>query len=267
MAAIECLALERRFGDVHAVDPLNLTVEAGSILGLVGPNGAGKTTAVRMLTTLLPPTAGTALVGGHDIRHDPDAVRREIGYVPQVLSAEGALTGRENLLIFAKLYDIPRGEREARIEEALSTVGLLEAAGRLARTYSGGMIRRLEVAQALLHRPRILFLDEPTVGLDPVARRAVWQNIEALRQESRMTILLTTHYMEEADQLCDRVAILHRGALVAQGPPTALKAQVGPEATLDDVFTHFTGAQLETGEATEGFQHTKRARRTAKRLG
>jgi ABC-2 type transport system ATP-binding protein len=167
---LETNALTRRFGALTAVDGLTLTVEAGEVFGLLGPNGAGKTTAIKMLTTLLPPTAGAARILGCDVVRDTAAVRRLIGYVPQVLSADGALTGYENLRVFAKLYDVPRREREQRVADALALMSLSDAADRLVQTYSGGMIRRLEIAQSMLHNPRLLFLDEPTVGLDPVSR-------------------------------------------------------------------------------------------------
>ena len=176
--------LTRRYGSLTAVDQLSISVEPGETFGLLGPNGAGKTTLIKMLTTLLPPTSGTACINGFDILAQPASVRRSIGYVPQLLSADGTLTGYENLLIFAKLYDLPRGERERRVREALEFMGLEEAADRMVRGYSGGMIRRLEIAQSMLHRPAVLFLDEPTVGLDPVARMAVWDHIDQLRQDS-----------------------------------------------------------------------------------
>jgi ABC-2 type transport system ATP-binding protein len=262
---VETRSLTRRFGALTAVDALTLTVEAGEVFGLVGPNGAGKTTVMKMLTTLLPPTSGTALVAGFDIARKAANVRRSVGYVPQMLSADGGLTGYENLLLFAKLYDIPRRERQARVREALAFMGIDEAADRLVRYYSGGMIRRLEVAQAMLHRPLVLLLDEPTVGLDPLARKAVWEHISALRAEYETTILLTTHYMEEADRLCDRVAIMHRGKVVAIGTTAALKASVGGDGvTMDEVFTHYTGGVLESGGS---YRETARTRRTVRRLG
>ena len=174
MSILETMALTRCFDGHTAVDALTIAVEAAEVFGLLGPNGAGKTTTIKMLTTLLPPTSGTASVAGFDIVRQAREVRRVIGYVPQLVSADGSLSGYENLLIFAKLYDIPRRERNSRIGEALDLVGLAGAADRMVREYSGGMIRRLEIAQSMLHRPRVLFLDEPTVGLDPVARRAVW---------------------------------------------------------------------------------------------
>ncbi len=261
---LETRSLTRRFGSLTAVDSLEISVKPGEVFGLVGPNGAGKTTVIKMLTTLLPPTSGNASVAGYDIVHNSSRVRRVIGYVPQLVSADGSLTGYENLLIFAKLYDIPRSEREQRIHASLDFMGLGQVGDKLVRNYSGGMIRRLEVAQAMLHRPRLLFLDEPTVGLDPVARKAVWDHIQRLRTEYGTTILLTTHYMEEADGLCSRVAIMHLGKVVAIGTPQELKASIGGgEATLDDVFAHYTGYEIETGGS---FSETSRTRRAARRL-
>ena len=256
--------LTRRFGDFTAVNAITLHVAPGEVFGLLGPNGAGKSTTIKMLTTLLQPTAGTATIAGYDVQRRPAQARRVIGYVPQALSADGALTGYENLLIFARLYDLPRSEAARRARQALDFMGLAEAADKLARTYSGGMIRRLEVAQALLHEPQVLFLDEPTVGLDPVARKAVWQRLSDIRAQTGMTIFLTTHYMEEADSLCQRVAIMSHGDISAIGTPDELKAALGrPDVTLDDVFAHFTGDQLETGGS---IRDTSRARRTAARL-
>jgi len=211
---------------MKAVDDLQLEIAPGEVFGLLGPNGAGKSTSIKMLTTLLPPTAGTATIAGYDIVRQQALVRRVIGYMPQALSADGTLTGYENLLIFAKLYDVPRAIRQERIAHALAVMELTEAGNKLVRTYSGGMIRRLEVAQALLHGPLVLFLDEPTVGLDPVARKAVWGSLSALREQIGMTIFLTTHYMEEADSLCQRVAIMHRGRVATIGTPDELKASI-----------------------------------------
>jgi ABC-2 type transport system permease protein len=195
MPILDTTDLTRRFGDLTAVDRLTLAIEPGEVFGLLGANGAGKTVPIKMLTTLLPATSGTARVAGFDIANHAADVRRVIGYVPQMISADGALTGYENLLIFAKLYDIRRAERTARITDALAFMDLEDVAGKLVRDYSGGMIRRLEIAQAMLHRPRVLFLDEPTVGLDPVARAAVWEHVERLRIEYGATIVLTTHAM------------------------------------------------------------------------
>jgi len=234
------------------------------MFGLVGPNGAGKTTVIKMLTTLLPPSSGSASVAGHDIHHHSADVRRVIGYVPQLVSADGSLTGFENLLIFSKLYDVPRAERRGRISGALTFMGLAQVGDKLVRNYSGGMIRRLEIAQAMLHRPRVLFLDEPTIGLDPVARKVVWEHLQRLRDEFGTTIFLTTHYMDEADGLCDRVAIMHLGKVVALGTPSELKSSIdGNGVTLDDVFAHYTGYEIESGS---NFRDTSRTRRAAQRL-
>jgi ABC-2 type transport system ATP-binding protein len=243
MDILQTEALTRRFGALTAVDTLTISVRTGEVFGLLGANGAGKSTTIKMLTTLLSPTEGRASVAGFDVVQQARDVRRTIGYVPQLLSADGTLTGFENLLVFAKLYDIPRQERIARVHSALAVMGLTDVAGALVRTYSGGMIRRLEIAQSMLHRPRVLFLDEPTIGLDPVARGAVWEHIQQLRSESGTTIFLTTHYMEEAEQLCDRLAIMHLGRVAVLGTPDELKASIGGNgATLDQVFVHYAGA-------------------------
>jgi len=262
--AVEILDLTRRYGPLTAVNRLMLRVPAGWIYGLLGPNGAGKTTTIKMLTTMLPPTAGTARVSGFDIVHQPVDVRRSIGYVSQMLSADGALTGYENLMLFAKLYGIPRGERRPRVLEALEFMSLSGSARVLVRNYSGGMIRRLEIAQSMLHRPAVLFLDEPTVGLDPVGRHAVWEHLVELRDQFGTTILMTTHDMDEADELCETIAIMHLGRAVAIGSPADLKAQVGPDADLNDVFIHYAGGSIEYGGS---YTETARLRRTARRLG
>jgi ABC-2 type transport system ATP-binding protein len=265
MNMLETQALTRRFGDLTAVDGLNLSVPAGEVFGLLGPNGAGKTTAIKMLTTLLPPTSGRAYVAGFDVEKQSAQVRSAIGYVPQLVSVDGSLTAYENLLIFAKLYGVPRSERSARIGNSLEFVGLEDAANRMVRGYSGGMMRRLEIALAMLHRPRVLFLDEPTVGLDPLARQAVWERVLSLVREFGMTIFVTTHFMEEADHLCDRVAIMNLGRVVALGSPAALKREMGkPDATLDEVFAHHTGHTLDTGG---NFREISRTRRSIARLG
>lgn len=208
--AVQTIGLTRHFGSVTAVNRLDLLVSPGSIFGLLGPNGAGKTTTIKMLTTMLEPSSGTACVAGYDVVKNPVQVRKVIGYVSQMLSADGALTGFENLLLFARIYGIPQRERKARILDALEFMGLTEAGRVLVRNYSGGMIRRLEIAQSMLHRPAVLFLDEPTVGLDPMARHIVWQHLGDLRNRFGTTILMTTHDMEEADRLCEQLAIMHR---------------------------------------------------------
>ena len=262
--AIATTALTRRFGSVLAVDQLDLEVETGTIVGLLGPNGAGKSTTVKMLTTLLPPTSGTAEVAGADVVRRAADVRRAIGYVPQLVSADGALTGRENMSLSAALYDVPRARRKARIAEALDFMGLSSAADMLVRTYSGGMVRRLEIAQALLHEPAVLFLDEPTIGLDPLARHAVWDRLRASRRDFAVTILITTHDMEEAGALCDTIAIMHRGSIAAIGSPAELKGRVGTDATLHDVFAEFASGAV-SGEGA--FRDIGRRRQTASRLG
>jgi len=261
---IRTVDLTKRFGDIVAVNEASIEVGAGEIYGLLGPNGAGKSTMIKILTTLLPLTAGQAWVAGCDVTHDPSRVRRRIGYVPQALSADGALTGYENLLVSARLYCLRAEDRSQRIAEALELVGLSDASQQLVRQYSGGMIRRLEIAQAMLHRPAVLFMDEPTVGLDPVARRAVWEHVLRLRDTFRTTMMITTHYMEEADGLCDRVAVMHLGRVAVIGTPHELKTQVGAGASMDDVFMHFTGASI--NESGGNYGEVLRTRRTARRL-
>jgi len=262
-AALETVNLARRFGELVAVDSVNFTVPYGTVFGLLGPNGAGKSTTIKMLTTLLAPTAGTGRVAGFDIVRESFQVRKVIGYVPQLLSADGNLTAYENLLIFAKMYGIPRSERKDRIMEVLGFMGLADAARTLVNRFSGGMVRRLEIAQSMLHRPEVLFLDEPTIGLDPVARKGVWEHIRRLRAEFGTTILLTTHYMEEADELCQCVAIMHLGRIVTLGAPDEIKAAAGV-ATLDEAFTHYTGSSIRDGGT---FRDAARVRRVARRMG
>ena len=262
--AVTATALTRVFGTVTAVDHIDLTVPYGEIFGLLGANGAGKSTTIKMLTTLLKPTSGHAVVGGFDIGTAPSDVRAHIGYVPQMLSADGALTADENLMLSARLYGIPRGERRARIDEGLAFMGLTDAAKHLVKTYSGGMIRRLELAQAMLHRPAILFLDEPTIGLDPVARRSVWERLQELRARYGMTVLITTHDMEEAETLCARLAIMHAGKVAVVGKPAELRAGVGADASMDDVFVKYAGGGIREGGS---FGSVVQSRRTAQRLG
>jgi ABC-2 type transport system ATP-binding protein len=266
-SAVECTDLTFRFGEHVAVNKVSLRIAAGEIFGLLGPNGAGKTTTLRMLITLLRPDAGRAAVFGTDVAAQPMRVRRLIGYVPQLLSADASLTGHENVELFARLFDVPRAVRRPRVDGALAAMGLTDAAGRLVKTYSGGMIRRLELAQALVSTPRLLVLDEPTVGLDPVARAEVWEFISRLRQDRAMTVLMTTHHMDEADEYCDRIALMHHGTIRAIGTPAELKSALGDAVTLDDVFRHHTGGTLDDSSEQGGIRDVRRARRTARRLG
>ncbi|MGH3638529.1 MAG: ATP-binding cassette domain-containing protein [Mycobacterium sp.] len=267
--AIDCRHLSHRYGDFTAVDDLNLEVQAGETMGLLGPNGAGKTTVVRLLTTLTPVQTGDVQIFGFDSRRDTLDIRQNIGYVPQQLSIESALTGRQNVDLFARLYDVPRRQRRGRVDEALSAMQLLDVADNLAGTYSGGMVRRLELAQALVNRPSLLILDEPTVGLDPIARDGVWSQVADMQEEYGMTVLLTTHYMEEADALCDRVALMHHGVLQAVGSPSDLKAGLTPDAsasaTLEDVFRHYAGSDLSEDNTRRGLREIRSSRKAARR--
>jgi ABC-2 type transport system ATP-binding protein len=260
---IEVENLEKRFGAHTAVDHISFSIAEGESFGLLGPNGAGKTTTIRMLITLIPTTSGIMTVAGLDVERNKAIVRRLLGYVPQSLSADASLTGYENLLVVAKLLGLSAQERKRRIEEVFEILNLTYAAHQMVQTYSGGMVRRLEIGQAILNRPHILILDEPTVGLDPTARRAVWETVDALRREFQITLLVTTHYMEEADNYCQRVAIMDHGRIVAIGTPAELKASLNqPMATLEDVFTSVTGNTLESGGSyREAKQLRKRARR------
>src|ERR1700739_4854828 len=250
--AVDCRHLTHRYGDFTAVDDVTLQVRSGETMGLLGPNGAGKTTLVRMLTTLAPVQQGELRIFGMDARDRTVDVRSNIGYVPQQLSIEPALTGRQNVQWFARLYGAPRARRAERADQALEAMELLDVAARWAGTYSGGMVRRLEVAQALVTRPSLLVLDEPTVGLDPIARDGVWQQVQSMQGQFGMTVLLTTHYMEEADALCDRLALMHRGKLRAVGTPAKLKSTVAPNATLEDVFRHYAASDLSEREESSG---------------
>jgi len=260
---VETVGLTRAYDTLIAVADVNISIPKGSVFGLLGPNGAGKTTTIKMLTTLLHPSQGQARVAGFDVVRQAAQVRQYIGYVPQMLSADADLSGYENLLIFSKLYRIPTGERQQRIEETLSFMGLSEVARTLVRHYSGGMIRRLEIAQSLLHHPQVLFLDEPTVGLDPAARHAVWEHVRALWERWGTTVFLTTHYMEEAEVLCQTVAFMHQGRVVKLGSPAQLKAEAGSNATLDDVFIQLTASEIEGGS----YSDVARTRRAIQRHG
>ena len=224
--AIRVDHIVKKYGGFEAVKRVSFEVADGEIFGLLGPNGAGKSTLIRMMTTLIPVTSGKAVVGGHDVSRDPDAVRRMIGVIPQALTSDQDLTVEENLSIYAKLYSVPRAQREKNIAEVLEAVDLTRWRTAQTKTLSGGMRRRLEIARGLVHDPRIFFLDEPTTGLDPVSRIAVWEMLNNLKKTRNLTMLLTTHYMEEADRLCDRIAIVDHGTLVALGTPVELKQSV-----------------------------------------
>ena len=224
--AIAVEEIVKRYGAFEAVKGISFEVQDGEIFGLLGPNGAGKSTLIRMMTTLIPVTLGRALVGGHDVSKEPNAVRNMIGVIPQALTSDQDLTVYENLLIYAKLYSVPREKRENNIAEVLEAVDLTKWRVAQTKTLSGGMRRRLEIARGLVHDPRIFFLDEPTTGLDPVSRIAVWEMLNNLKKTRNLTMLLTTHYMEEADRLCDRIAIVDHGKLVALGTPVELKQSV-----------------------------------------
>ncbi len=236
MAAIDVRALVKRFGDFTAVDGISFVVEEGETFGLLGPNGAGKSTLIRMLTTLVPPTAGAALVGGFDVARQADGVRRCIGVIPQAMTSDLELSVRENLLVFAKLYGVPREKRSRLIGELLEAVELTDWADRQVKHLSGGMRRRVEIARGLVHEPRIFFLDEPTTGLDPVSRVAVWEMLQRVKARRELTVLLTTHYMDEADKLCDRIAIIDHGKLVALDSPMRLKAAIPSKNVLEASF-------------------------------
>jgi ABC-2 type transport system ATP-binding protein len=237
VAAIDVRRIVKRFGDFTAVDEISFAVEQGEIFGLLGPNGAGKSTLIRMLTTLLPPTEGTAIVGGVDIATDPNGVRKRIGVIPQALTSDLELSARENLLIFAKLYGVPRARRDGLISDLLAAVELSQWADKPVKNLSGGMRRRVEIARGLVHEPRIFFLDEPTTGLDPVSRTAVWEMLQRIKTTHDLTVLLTTHYMDEADKLCDRIAIVDHGKLMALDSPLRLKASVPGTNTVEASFS------------------------------
>ena len=226
MNAIEVDHLTKRFGELIAVNDVSFQVSEQEIFGLLGPNGAGKTTLIRMMTTLTPPTTGTARIAGHDIRTDADGVRHALGVIPQAFTSDPELTANENMLIHAKLYGVPSATREKLIHDLLESVDLLKFQDALVRTFSGGMRRRLEIARGLVHSPKILFLDEPTTGLDPQSRRQLWEIVREF-QRAGGTVLLTTHYMDEAERLCDRLAIVDHGQIIAEGSPADLIERLG----------------------------------------
>jgi len=236
--AIQVIDIVKRFGNFTAVDGVSFAVEEGEIFGLLGPNGAGKSTLIRMMTTLLDITSGTAIIEGADVRKQANTARRSMGVIPQAMTSDGDLTVWENLSIYSKLYGIPAADREKSIDELLTLVDLNQWRDAPARNLSGGMRRRLEIARGLVHRPRIFFLDEPTTGLDPVSRVAVWEMITSIKQQRNLTVLITTHYMDEADRLCDRIAIVDHGKLVALDTPMALKASVPGSNVIEVQFDH-----------------------------
>jgi ABC-2 type transport system ATP-binding protein len=237
MNAIDVQQIVKKFGDFTAVNGISFAVEAGEIFGLLGPNGAGKSTLIRMLTTLLPPTSGTATVGGFNIVTQADGVRHSIGVIPQAMTSDLELSVEENLLIFAKLYSVPKEKRNRLIRELIEAVELTQWADKPVKNLSGGMRRRVEIARGLVHEPRIFFLDEPTTGLDPVSRVAVWEMIRRIKSTRDLTVLITTHYMDEADKLCDRIAIVDHGQLRALDSPLKLKASIPGKNVLEASFS------------------------------
>ena len=249
MKAIAVQDIVKRFGDFTAVNGVSFDVEDGEIFGLLGPNGAGKSTLIRMMTTLMLPTAGTAVINGHDIVKEADGVRRSIGVIPQAMTSDLELSVRENLLIFAKLYGVPRDKRTRLIATLLEAVELTPWADKQVKHLSGGMRRRVEIARGLVHEPRVFFLDEPTTGLDPVSRVAVWEMLKTIKQQRDLTILITTHYMDEADKLCDRIAIVDHGELKALDSPLKLKASIPGRNTIE---VSFVDPPSDWGRALEG---------------
>jgi ABC-2 type transport system ATP-binding protein len=258
--AIDVRNIVKKFGDFTAVDDISFSVQQGEIFGLLGPNGAGKSTLIRMLTTLIPPTSGTAEVDGIDVIKNPDGVRKVIGVIPQALTSDLELSVYENLLIFAKLYGVPRAHRSELIASLLEQVELTKWAHEQVKKLSGGMRRRVEIARGLVHQPRVLFLDEPTTGLDPVSRAAVWEMVRKIKQQQELTVLLTTHYMDEADNWCDRIAIVDHGHLMALDSPIRLKASIPGTNTIEASFgdapadwhqrlESLTGVERVTGDA------------------
>ena len=237
MSAIEVQQIRKRFGDFTAVDDVSFEVQQGEVFGLLGPNGAGKSTLIRMLTTLLPPTTGTAKVAGFDVVKQADGVRRSIGVIPQAMTSDTELSVEENLIIFSKLYGVPSAKRKVLIDELLTAVDLAEWRDKQVMYLSGGMRRRVEIARGLVHEPKIFFLDEPTTGLDPVSRVGVWEMIRKIKEQRGLTVLLTTHYMDEADKLCDRIAIVDHGKLVALDSPLKLKASIPSQNAIEVSFS------------------------------
>jgi ABC-2 type transport system ATP-binding protein len=252
MPAIDVRQIVKRYGDFTAVNGVSFSVEEGEVFGLLGPNGAGKSTLIRMMTTLLLPTSGSATVNGFDIVDDPDEVRKSIGVIPQAMTSDLELSVKENLLIFAKLYGVPRLRRDRLIRDLIASVELTEWADKPVKNLSGGMRRRVEIARGLVHEPRVFFLDEPTTGLDPVSRVAVWEMLGRIKAERGLTLLLTTHYMDEADKLCDRVAIVDHGQLKALDSPMKLKASIPGRNVLEVSFSATPGGWTDTLAALPG---------------
>jgi len=238
MKAIDVQNIVKTFGDFTAVKGISFSVDEGEIFGLLGPNGAGKSTLIRMMVTLLQPTSGTAVINGFDVVKQSDGVRQSIGVIPQAMTSDLELSVEENLIIFAKLYSVPRAKRERLITELLEAVELTQWRKAQVKNLSGGMRRRVEIARGLVHEPRIFFLDEPTTGLDPVSRVAVWEMLAKIKRERNLTILITTHYMDEADKLCDRIAIVDHGELKALDSPLTLKASIPGKNSLEVGFTN-----------------------------
>jgi ABC-2 type transport system ATP-binding protein len=264
-AVIKVNNLSKNFNIVHAVKNISFEVKQSEIFAFLGPNGAGKTTTIQMMITLLAPTSGDADINGYSVVRQPAEVRRVIGYVPQMLSVDGALTVRENLMLMVRLYDVPGRECDERIRKMLVFLDLEKYAGKLVRTLSGGMIRKLEIGQAMLHHPRVLFLDEPTTGLDPIAKRSIWEHLKELRNTSGTTIFFSTHNMDEAEEACDRVAIMNAGEITVIGAVAELKEKTKKkDATLEDAFVFFAGHS----SAPDGnFHDIKETRETEQRLG
>src|SRR4030088_1867996 len=237
MNAIDVRTIVKKFGDFTAVKGISFTVNEGEIFGLLGPNGAGKSTLIRMMVTLLQPTSGTAVINGFDVVKESDGVRQSIGVIPQAMTSDLELSVEENLIIFAKLYSVPRAKRERLIDELLEAVELTQWRKAQVKNLSGGMRRRVEIARGLVHEPRIFFLDEPTTGLDPVSRVAVWEMLQRIKAERDLTILITTHYMDEADKLCDRIAIVDHGELKALDSPMKLKTSIPGRNVIEVSFS------------------------------
>jgi ABC-2 type transport system ATP-binding protein len=257
VSAVEVIEIKKCFGSFCAVKELSFTVEHGEIFGLLGPNGAGKSTLIRMLTTLLPPTSGTARINGFDVIKEANKVRSQIGVIPQAMTSDLDLTAAENMNIFAKLYKISKERRSRVVPELLKAVDLLQWADKPVKNFSGGMRRRLEIARGLVHEPKIFFLDEPTTGLDPVSRVSVWEMLTKLKKEWDLTILVTTHYMDEADKLCDRIAIVDHGDLVALDSPLKLKASIPGNNILEVSFSTVPEGWLETLRSLPEVQDVK----------